>query len=96
MVAPPLTFPSSEVLLVLDGVCQRGHDVLLFERQDAQAFDQPSQAVRRSFPLRVLVTLQQQLQQIPDDSCCVLLDGRNQRRQAASHGLLDLREKTNA
>lgn len=71
------TFPPSEVLLVLDGVGQRGHDVLLFERQDPETFDQASQSVRRSLPLCVLVALQQQLQQVPHNPCSVLLDGRD-------------------
>ncbi len=75
-----LTFPSSEVLLVLDGVSQCGHDVLLFESQDAQTFDQTSQSISSSLPLCILVTLQQQLQQVPDNPCCILLDGRDQRR----------------
>lgn len=56
-----LTFPPSEVFLVLNGVGQRGHDVLLFERQNPETFDQASQSVRCSLPLCVLVALQQQL-----------------------------------
>ena len=77
---PSLTLPPSEVFLVLDGVSQCGHDVLLFERQDSEPFDQAGQSVRCSLSLRVLVTFQQQLQQVSYNPCSILLDGRNQRR----------------
>lgn len=37
-----LTFPASEVFLILDGLSKCGHDVLLFKRQDPESFDQSS------------------------------------------------------
>lgn len=84
------TFPSPEVLLVLDGVRQRGHDFLLFKGQDSESFDQPGQTVGCPLPLRVLVTLQQQLQQVPHNPCSIFFNGWDQRRQTAGYRLLNL------
>lgn len=69
------TFPSPKVLLVLNGISQRGHDFLLFKGQDAKTFDQTGQPIRCPFPLRILVTLQQQLQQVPHNPRSIFFNG---------------------
>lgn len=75
VVLSSLTFPPPEVFLVLDGVCQCCHNLLLLESQDSEPFDQASQPVRSPLPLCVLVTLQQELQQVPYNPSGILLDG---------------------
>lgn len=69
------TFSSPKVLLVLNGISQRGHDFLLFKGQDAKTFDQTGQTVRCSFPLCILVTLQQQLQQVSHNPSSIFFNG---------------------
>ena len=50
-----LTLSAAEVLLVLDGIGQRSHHLLLLQRQDAQALYQARQPVSSPFALSVLV-----------------------------------------
>lgn len=85
-----LTFPASEVFLILDGLSKCGHYVLLFKRQDPESFDQSSQPVRCTLPLCVFVALEQQLKQVFNNPCSILFDGGDQRRQTAGNRLLDL------
>ena len=49
------TFSVSDVLLVLNGFRQRSHNVELFERQDAQAFNDTCDTVSRTFPITICV-----------------------------------------
>lgn len=72
-----LTLPPAEVLLVLDSISQRGHHLLLLEREDAQAFHQPCQTIGCTFALSILIRLQQQLHQLLDHSSCILLNCRH-------------------
>lgn len=74
-----LTLPPAEVLLVLDGVGQRGHHLLLLEREDAQAFHQACQTIGCTFALSIFIRLQQQLHQLLDHSSCIFLNCRHQR-----------------
>ncbi len=78
------------ILLVLYGLSESTHNVQLFESQDTQPFHQPSQAVRRAFPLPVVVRLQQELQQFADQGWGIRFDGWDQGRQAVCYSFLDL------
>lgn len=83
-----------EVLLVLDGIGQRSHHLLLLQRQDAQALHQACQSI--AAPLRSACLSD-------SSSCCIslwiltprppLMAGTEGVASATGHGLLDLGER---
>ena len=82
-------FAVADVLLVLNGFRQAAHDLQLFERQNAQTFDDSGDAVSGSLPLAKVVRVEQLAEQLLDKGGHFVLDGWNQRRQAVGHRLLD-------
>ena len=84
------------VVLVLQRVRQRAHDVELFQRQDAETLDEPGEAIRGAATLAIHVRVQQQREQVADEVRRVRLDGGHQRRQTVGDRLLHLQSTRRA
>ena len=84
------------VVLVLQRVRQRAHDVELFQCQDAETLDEPGEAVRGAATLAIHVRVQQQRQQVANEVRRVRLDGGYQRWQTVGDRLLHLQSTRRA
>ena len=84
------TFAVSWVLLVLEVFRKCVHDVELFQRQNPETFDEPSQTERGPTTLAVIIRVEQERNKTTDEFARVGLNRWDEWRQAVSNGFLDL------